>query len=69
MTKNIGKLNKCNDCNGTGYILTSQKSYVNCIICNGSGSTTHGSSSEAEQVLLFKIAWDYINGKQNGWYH
>ena len=69
MTKNISKLNKCNDCNGTGYILTSQRSYVNCIICNGSGSTSHGSSSEAEQVLLFKVAWDYINGKQNGWYH
>jgi len=59
----------CTDCKGTGYIVTPSRKFVSCIICNGSGSTTHGPSSEAEQVLLFKIAWDFINGKQNGWYH
>jgi hypothetical protein len=25
--------------------------------------------SEAEQVFLYKLTWDYINGKKNGWYH
>ena len=70
MTKSISKLNKCTDCNGTGYIITLQKSYVNCIICNGSGTTTHEPmKSEAEQVLLYKIAMDFINGKTKGWYH
>ena len=70
MTKNIGKLNKCTDCNGTGYIITHFKQYVNCIICNGSGTTSHGPyNTEAEQVLLYKLAWDYINGKTKGWYH
>ena len=59
----------CTDCEGSGHIETSTHSFVSCIICNGLGSTTHGSSSEAEQVLLFKVAWDYINGRQNGWYH
>jgi len=59
----------CTDCKGTGHIETLQKKFVSCIICNGSGTTVNGSSSEAEQVLLFKIAWDYINGRQNGWYH
>jgi DnaJ-class molecular chaperone len=69
MTKLISNYKMCTDCKGTGHIETSSRSFVSCIICNGSGSTTHGSSSEAEQVLLFKIAWDYINGRQNGWYH
>ena len=69
MTKNIGRLNKCTDCNGTGYIITHSKQYVDCIICNGSGTTSHGPNTEAEQVLLYKITWDYINGKKNGWYH
>ena len=69
MTKDIGKLNKCTDCNGTGYIITLHKTYVDCIICNGSGTTSHGPHNEAEQVLLFKIAWDFINGKEKGWYH
>jgi len=69
MTKLISNYKMCTDCKGSGHIETSTHSFVSCIICNGSGSTTHGSSSEAEQVLLFKVAWDYINGKQNGWYH
>ena len=70
MTKNISKLNKCTDCNGTGYIITLHKTYVDCIICNGSGTTSHGPlSSEAEQTLLYKLAWDFINGKEKGWYH
>lgn len=70
MTKNIGRLNKCTDCNAKGYIITSSKQYVDCIICNGSGTTSHGPfNTEAEQVLLYKLAWDYINGKTKGWYH
>ena len=69
MTKGIGKLNKCTDCSGTGYIITHSKQYVNCIICNGTGTTFHGQQSESQQVMLFKIAWDYINGKEKGWYH
>ena len=70
MTKDIGKLNKCTDCNGTGYIITQSKKYVDCIICNGSGTTAQGHlQTEAEQVFLYKLAWDFINGKKNGWYH
>ena len=70
MTKDIGKLNKCTDCNGTGYIITQSKQYVDCIICNGSGTTAQGHlQTEAEQVFLYKLAWDFINGKKNGWYH
>ena len=70
MTKDIGKLNKCTDCNGTGYIKTLHKTYVDCIICNGSGTTSHGPlNSEAEQTLIYKLAWDFINGKEKGWYH
>jgi DnaJ-class molecular chaperone len=69
MTKLKRNYKICDDCNGTGHIETLSHKFVSCIICNGSGSTTHGTSSEAEQVLLIKIAWDYINGKQNGWYH
>ena len=70
MTKDIGKLNKCTDCNGTGYIITLHKTYVDCIICNGAGTTSHGPlNSEAEQTLIYKLAWDFINGKEKGWYH
>ena len=70
MTKDIGKLNRCTDCNGTGYIITQSKQYVDCIICNGSGTTAQGHlQTEAEQVFLYKLAWDFINGKKNGWYH
>ena len=69
MTKKISRLNICTDCNGTGYIITTLKKYVNCIICNGSGTTSQGPNNEAEQVFLYKLAWDYINGKKNGWYH
>ena len=70
MTKDIGKLNKCTDCNVTGYIITLHKTYVDCIICNGSGTTSHGPlNSEAEQTLIYKLAWDFINGKEKGWYH
>ena len=69
MTKLLRNHKICTDCKGTGHIGTSMQSLVSCIICNGSGTTVNGSSSEAEQVLLFKIAWDYINGREKGWYH
>ena len=61
---------KCKDCDGNGIIITPfSKKVVTCIICNGSGSTSHGPRSEAEQVFLFKLAWDFIHGKEKGWYH
>lgn len=69
MTKLLRNHKICTDCKGTGKIKTSSHSFVSCIICNGSGITNHGSSSEAQQVLLFKVAWDYINGREKGWYH
>jgi len=60
----------CLDCKGKGFIITPKfKNIVTCIICNGSGTTSHGPQSEAQQTLLFKIAWDYIHGKEKGWYH
>ena len=60
----------CKDCKGEGYIYPeSIPTGYPCIICNGSGTTSHGPHNEAEQVLLFKIAWDFINGKEKGWYH
>jgi DnaJ-class molecular chaperone len=61
---------RCSDCHGQGYIIAPcSKSVVTCIICNGSGTTFHGHKSESEQVMLFKIAWDFIHGKEKGWYH
>jgi len=70
MSVNRSNYNKCKDCEGTGYIITPfSKSIVSCIICNGAGTTFHGQQSESQQVMLFKIAWDYINGKEKGWYH
>ena len=61
--------NRCTDCKGMGFIITPTfKLVASCIICNGSGTTSHGPKSEQEQVMLFKIAWDYINGKKK-WYH
>ena len=72
MNKLTSKSAKCNDCKGLGYIKTTAGYYTECIICNSSGTTTqtsNGISQEAEQVLLYKIAWDYIHGKEKGWYH
>ena len=72
MNKLLRKHIKCKDCNGLGWIKTLTNHYTECIICNSSGTTTHGNngiSHEAEQVLLYKIALDYINGKEKGWYH
>jgi DnaJ-class molecular chaperone len=70
MSINSYNTTSCIDCSGRGYIRTTQSnSKVSCIICNGSGTTSHGPKSEAEKVFLFKLAWDYINGKEKGWYH
>ena len=69
----LSKLSPCKDCKGLGWIpRLDKKNYTECIICNSTGTTSHdssGISKEAEQTLLFKIAWDYINGKEKGWYH
>ena len=61
---------QCFDCNGNGFIIAPEsKSLASCIHCNGSGTSSYGSPTEAEQVMLFKIGLDYINGKEKGWYH
>ena len=61
---------QCFDCNGNGFIIAPEsKSLASCIHCNGSGTSSYGSRTEAEQVMLFKIAWDFIHGKEKGWYH
>jgi DnaJ-class molecular chaperone len=69
----VSKLSECKDCKGLGWILiTDNKTYTECIICNSSGTTSQGPNGidkEAQQTLLFKKAWDYINGKEKGWYH
>ena len=70
---NLSKLSPCKDCKWLGGIpCLDKKNYTKCIICNSTGTTFHDSSGinkEAEETLLFKIAWDYINGKEKGWYH
>ena len=59
----------CLECKGEGLIVAPHsRSIHSCIHCNGTGTTSHG-KSEAEQTLLFKVAWDYIHGKEKGWYH
>jgi|TARA_R100000963_G_scaffold30597_1_gene21872 DnaJ-class molecular chaperone len=67
----VYKYKTCNDCKGQGFITgTLSTNPISCMICNGSGSTIHGPHSiEAEQTLLYKMAWDFINGKKKGWYH
>jgi DnaJ-class molecular chaperone len=70
MSKSSYNTRECKDCKGNGFIVApSSKTIHSCIICNGSGTTSHGPRSESEQVMLFKIAWDYIHGKEKGWYH
>ena len=70
MSENSCNYKQCKECLGNGYIIADfSKSVVACIHCNGSGSTSHGLRSESEQTMLFKIARDYINGKEKGWYH
>lgn len=70
MSKSSYNTGKCLECRGNGFIVTPTfKNIVSCIICNGSGNTSHGPRSESEQVMLFKIAWDFIHGKEKGWYH
>lgn len=66
---NLSKHKQCTDCKGLGWIKISTGQYTECIICNTKGITTHGSKSEAELTLLYKITLDYINGRQKGWYH
>jgi DnaJ-class molecular chaperone len=70
MSDNRYNYKKCIECKGEGLIFAKfSKTVHSCIHCNGSGSTSHGPRSEADQVLLFKIAWDYLHGKEKGWYH
>ena len=70
MSDNSYNYKSCIECKGNGIIVAPHsKSIFDCIHCNGSGTTSHGLKSEAQQTLLFKIAWDYIHGKEKGWYH
>lgn len=68
--KNI-KITQCKDCNGRGFIVApSSQIKASCIFCNGKGSTIHGSLlEENQQIAAFKIIWDWMNGKNQGWYH
>jgi len=69
MSDNKYNYKSCLECNGEGFIIaTYSKSIHSCIHCNGSGTTSHG-QSEAEKTFLIKVAWDYIHGKEKGWYH
>ena len=69
MSDNRYNYKSCMECKGSGLILAPHsRKFYSCIHCNGSGSTSHD-RSEAQQTLLFKIAWDYIHGKEKGWYH
>lgn len=70
MTKEI-QIIVCKGCKGRGFI-EAQASQIraSCIYCNGKGHTAHGSTlKEADEILAFKIVWDYMNGKDKGWYH
>ena len=59
----------CLECKGRGLVIAPcSKSIHSCIHCNGAGTTSHG-QSEAEKTFLIKVAWDYIHGKEKGWYH
>ena len=70
MSDNSYNYKGCLECKSNGFIVAPySKSVHHCIHCNGSGSTSHGPKSEAEQTLLFKVAWDFIHGKEKGWYH
>ena len=69
MSDNKYNYKSCLECKGEGFIIAKySKSIHSCIHCNGSGTTSHG-QSEAEKTFLFKVAWDYIHGKEKGWYH
>jgi DnaJ-class molecular chaperone len=76
MLKNFYKKEKrykyeiCKDCKGLGFITGKlSNNPISCIICNSSGTTIHGPHNEAEQTLIYKLAWDFLNGKPKGWYH
>ena len=69
MSDNRYNYKSCLECKGEGFIIAKySKSIHSCIHCNGTGITSHG-QSEAEKTFLTKVAWDYIHGKEKGWYH
>ena len=65
------KIIDCIECKGLGLIETPvSKIKAACIFCNGQGSTAHGTGiDEPTHQAAFKIVWDFINGKEKGWYH
>ena len=70
MSVNSYNYGDCKECRGNGFIMATQSNNLySCIHCNGLGTTSHGPRSESEQTMLFKIAWDFIHGKEKGWYH
>ena len=66
------KIIDCLECKGQGFIEAPvSKNKAACIFCNGEGSTAHGSGImelPMHQAAL-KIVWDFINGKEKGWYN
>ena len=64
MTKPIGKLNKCTDCNGTGYIITLRKITLIVSFATDQEPRLDPFNTEAEQTLLYKLAWDLLMAKQ-----
>jgi|TARA_E500000318_G_scaffold35977_2_gene35070 DnaJ-class molecular chaperone len=66
------KVIDCKECTGSGQILApASLKKAACIFCNGKGSTYHGSDKMEEPTYqaALKIVWDFINGKENGWYN
>ena len=59
----------CKECKGSGIVFGEFNGHE-CIFCNGTGTTNHGSRpSEAQIVTALKICEDYVKGKKNGWYN
>lgn len=65
------KIIDCLQCNSQGFIEAPVSgTKAACIFCNGQGSTAHGTGiDEPTHQAAFKIVWDFINGKEKGWYH
>ena len=65
------KIVDCKECKSTGFIEAPvSKTKAACIFCSGKGSTNHGpNKDEATHQAALKIVWDFIDGKDKGWYH
>ena len=61
----------CKECRGTGLIKGTQSfSRAHCLFCHGSGNTNHGPRiHDVNLISVMKWCEDYIDGKEDGWYH